>query len=354
MTRNFVYNKQELVLGQLRREILNGEHGVPGDPFKTVRGIAKEFGVAPVTAQRVVNRLKTEGFLQTRRKRLLIDSRHIVANRGATRRIGLLVTNVDNTFFSRLITAVELSGRRRSVEVVSAGSNYDCEHEKQQLAMLASSGADGFLIAPAHDERSAANLAELKLPFVLVGRVVKGTAADVVMVHDFEAGRLAARHLIEKRCRKFIYIGMSNYQYDKRFKGFAYELSGHQLGIAPEAIIRIDALSNDDPLTPELLRVLAAGGKTGVFCYHDLLAVRALRCARISHLNVPEEVAIVGMDDLPIAVEVYPSLTSIAYPLRQIADNALDILLRRIDRTVSGRGTANYLVPDLIVRESSQ
>lgn len=354
MSRRFVHNKQQLVLSQLRREILNGEHGVPGVPFKTVRAIAEEFGVALVTAQRVADGLKAEGFLRVQRKRLLIDSRHIVSGGGANRRIGLLVTNVDNTFFSRLINEVELSGRRRSVEVLSAGSNYDCEHEKQQLAMLASSGADGFLIAPAHDERSAANLAELKLPYVLVGRGVRGVDADQVMVHDFEAGRLAAKHLVEKGCRRFIYLGMSNYRYDRRFRGFSHELARHRFGIAPEAVVRVDALQSDDPLTPELLKSLATGAKTGVFCYHDLLAVRVLRCARISHLRVPEELAVVGMDNLPIAVDVYPSLTSVAYPLRQIADNALDILLRRIEQKDSGCGTVNYLVPDLIVRESSQ
>lgn len=345
-------NKQEAVIARLREEIASGEHGVTGEPFMTVRNLAEEFNVALATAQKIVNRLKNEGILESRHKRLRIASRNIPGNSEIPCRIALLVTNVDNPFFSRLINAVELSGRRRKMEVVTAGSDYSCGHEKSQLEMLRSSGADGFLIAPAHDEMSAANLLALQLPFVLIGRQVDGIDCDVVMVNDFEAGRMAAQHLVQQGCRKFFYIGVNNYQLDQRRDGYIYELSQHGYKITGDALIYSNAVGDDNSLQA-LPKKIAPGVKTGIFCYHDMLAIRAMRNIRLNHLDIPEQVSVVGMDNLPIAMEVFPSLSSIDYPIAQIAENAVEILLRRIKYGTDEHSSVNYIAPRLIKRESS-
>ena len=152
-------------------------------------------------------------------KRLNIAGQRVVA--AGTRRVGVLVTNIDNPFFSRLLNAIELSGRRRGVEIISAGSNYDLAHEERQLQMLSGSGADAFLVCPAHDVKSGAVLRRLNQPFVLIGRRVRELDADVIMVNDFEAGRMAARHLWEQHCRSFAYVGISNFPTIWRFGGFS-------------------------------------------------------------------------------------------------------------------------------------
>ncbi len=345
-------NKQEAVIARLRGEIARGEHGVTGEPFMTVRNLAEEFNVALATAQKIVNRLKEEGILESRYKRLRIASRDISDHLEAPCRIALLVTNVDNPFFSRLINAVELSGRRRKVEVVTAGSDYNCEHEKSQLEMLRSSGADGFLIAPAHDEMSVANLKGIQIPFVLIGRQVHGIDCDVVMVNDFEAGRMAAQHLIQQGCRKFFYIGLNNFQIDRRRDGYIFELSQHGYKINPEMLIYTNVHGDDNSLQEQLGK-MNTKFKTGIFCYHDMLAIRTMRQIRINHLNIPEQVSVIGMDNLPIATEVFPSLSSIDYPISQIAENAVEILLRRIKYGVDNHPSVNYIAPRLIKRESS-
>lgn len=345
-------NKQDTVASRLRAEIRRGEHGVAGEPFMTVRHIAGEFDVALATAQKIVNRLKKEGMLESHRKRLRIASRKDGGREDLNCRLGLLVTNVDNPFFSRLINAIELSGRRRTVEVVTAGSDYNCAHERDQLEMLRSSGADGFLIAPAHDECSAQTLRELSLPYVLIGRQVKGVDCDVVMVNNFEAGRIAAAHLVEQGCRHFFYTGIRNFHIDQRKEGFFYELSQHGFKAGPKSMIDMQATGGDD-LAIEQFEGIGNHGKTGIFCYHDMLAIRVLRLVKLNHLEVPGQVAIVGMDNLPVSTEVFPSLSTIDYPISQMAENAVDMLLRRIKYNPAGHPSVNYMAPRLVKRESS-
>ena len=218
--------------------------------------------------------------------------------------------------------------------------------------MLENSGEGGFLVCPAHDIDSAPALRSLGLPFVLIGRRVAGVDADTVMTNDFEAGRLAAIHLIEQRCSDYLYMGISNFRNDMRFRGFAFELHQRGVELSGERHLRVD-VDRDESDLPEYLARLHRGGKTGVFCYHDLFALRMIRAARLCKFSIPREVSVVGFDDLPIASEVYPSLTSISYPLAGIAENALEMLLRRLHGANDGPGATNYLDPTLVVRESS-
>lgn len=339
------------IVKEIGAEIRNGEHGAPGTAFMTVRELCDVFDISLVTAQRIVNRLKEDGLLVRSGRRTSIAARSM-HGAAASCRIGVVVTKIDNPFFSWLLNALELAGRRRGLELISAGSDYNVRHEEHLFRMLENSGAGGFLVCPAHDIDSAPALRNLTLPFALIGRRVAGVDADTVMTNDFEAGRLAAIHLIEQRCSDYLYMGISNFRNDMRFRGFAFELHQRGVELSGERHLRVD-VDRDESDLPEYLARLHRGGKTGVFCYHDLFALRMIRAARLCKFSIPREVSVVGFDDLPIASEVYPSLTSISYPLAGIAENALEMLLRRLHGANDGPGATNYLDPTLVVRESS-
>lgn len=331
----------------LLSEIGERRHGGVGDAFMPTRRLAAELSISLVSAHRLVQRLSQEGYLIRQGKRLYLTA---AGGSGGVRRIGALVTNIDNPFFSRLLNRLEFCGRKSGVEIISAGSDYSLEHECQQIQMLAESGAERFLICPAHDELSAATLHDLRHPFVLVGRRVGGVQAPVVMVDDELGGSLAARHLLASGCRQFLYVGLRNFIHDRRLQGFCAELQ-RSLGGAelPLRVLHVDGHHDQGELTAGL-RVSRPQGRLGVFAYHDILAVRVLRSARLSGMEVPGEVAVVGFDNLPIAVEVYPSLSSIAYSMTQIAEKALALLS---GPAVSGIEQTILIEPRLIIRESS-
>lgn len=331
----------------LRSEIRERRHGGPGDVFMPTRQLAEELSISLVSAHRLVRRLSLEGYLFRQGKRLFLSATAVVT---PVRRVGALVTNIDNPFFSRLLNRLEVCGRKSGMEIISAGSDYSLEHERQQLQMLTESGAEGFLICPAHDELSAATLHDLRSPYVLVGRKVAGIQAPIVMVDDSLGGSLAARHLLAIGCRQFLYVGLRNFVHDRRQQGFCAELRRCQGELElPLRVLQVDGSHDQGELTA-VLRASRAHGRLGVFAYHDVLAIRVLRSARLSGMEVPGELAVVGFDNLPIAVEMYPSLSSIAYSMTQIAEKALELL----SSLVRSEQEQTVLVePRLIIRESS-
>lgn len=342
--------KTRQVVAQLQAEIASGEHGVVGDPFMTVRSLAEAFGISLVTAHCVTTELKRLGILKR------VGKRHLLAHRDDLTqdlhcKIGVLVTNLDNPFFSSLLNALEQAGRRHRVGILAVGSDYDLNHEKSQLAMLKASSVDGFLICPAHDEQSRANLEGLDKPYVLIGRQIKGLESNVVMVENFTAGCKVAQHFLETGCEDFFYLGLDYFAHDDRLHGFSFELKEHGFDLTKSRIHRLR--HRNGQLNPDLLKTIYRGRRTGVFCYHDLVALRAIRGARLCNYRIPQDIAIVGFDDLPVASEVFPSLSSVAYPLNQIVENALRILLDRILRPYNREPEVCSLNARLIVRESS-
>ena len=284
--------KSTVIFQQLVSAISRGEYGDVNTPFITIRELCTAYGISPVTAQKIVDQLKVRGILARSGKRLLIASRKDDSDR--KRRIGALVTDLDNPFFSRLLNAAELAGRRRTIEVISAASNYDLQHERHQLDMLRKSGADGFIICPTHDVQSAETLNQLERPFVLVGHQVRDVNADVVQVDDFLAGRKVAQHLCDQRCAEFLYLGQGSFQNDLRCCGFLFELRDKGYVLPSDCCFSMTAHHESDDLMQWICRHVS-GKRVGIFCYHDLLAARVIRIARLCKLEVPQNLAVIWL-----------------------------------------------------------
>ena len=341
-------NRRSGVVRQLEKELRRGDHGAVGTAFMTVRSIAEVFGVSPVTAQRCADDLKAAGLLYRDGKRLRVGAAAVPI--GRKRRIALLVTESHNQFFGQLMSCVEKCGAAHGLDVVCAGSDYDAAAERRQLAMLTDAGTDGFLICPASETESAANVAGLNRPFVLVGRELIDFKADAAKVGNFNAGRKIARHLLRSGCGSFAYAGISHNHFDERRAGFAAQLREAGFTLPARSV-----LDTEDDITPESLTRIctsSGGARTGLFCYHDLAAARAIRCAKIAGLPIPDQLAVAGFDDLPLAAELYPSLTSMSYPIMELAGNAVGLLLRRMADPESGF-TTESVEAEVVPREST-
>ncbi|MBR4222461.1 MAG: substrate-binding domain-containing protein [Victivallales bacterium] len=94
-------------------------------------------------------------------------------------------------------------------------------------------------------------------------------------------------------------------------------------------------------------------GRLGLFCYHDLFAIRAINLCHQLGIQVPAEVAIAGFDDLPAAAETYPALTTVSYPVQDMARLAFETLYTKIRFGKLGGGISRYLDSELVIREST-
>ncbi len=342
---------------ELKNDILSGKFGVPGDYFISVRAIADTRGVSLKTAQRIMMLLKEDGFVVLKgNKHELADTSRLAHQQSNVKDnlIGLVVTNLENPFFAILAKEVELSAGRAGFKLMMASSNYDFQREKEIIGMFQNAGVAGIIICPVQDDLSAQYYASLHTPYILVGRRPDGSDADAVLVHNFNAGRMVANHFVSNHYRNFGYFGLNQFHPNPRFSGYIAELEELGYGVKTENIVKADPKNFDDA-TPELKKMLTRAAKpVAIFCFHDLLAAKLLRVCRELKLKIPDDVGICGFDNLPVASAMMPSLTTVAYPISDMAQIAVERLKRKISNEDNSKQFSCFLEPNLVIRESTE
>lgn len=341
---------------ELKKEISAGKFGVPGNYFISVRTIADTREVALKTAQRIMTLLKEEGIVILKGNKYALTTN---ANPRAAGPVGkndmlsLVVTNLENPFFAILAKEVEMAAKRAGFRLMMASSNYEFMREKEAIAMFQDAGTAGIIVCPAQNKDASAYYAGLKVPYLLIGHHPEHWDADAVLVHNFNAGRMVADHFIDNHYLNFGYFGLAQFHPNPRFDGYKSKLDEYGYSI-PESTIVLAEPKNISSATEKLKLMLSFAVKPlAVFCFHDLLAEKLIGICREIKLRVPEDVAICGFDNLPIAIMVTPSLTTVAYPISEMAEIAVERIIRKISGANSGKTFTCYIEPNLVIRESS-
>ena len=335
--------KQNDIYKQLVSEITGGQLGDAGEIFPTVRSLSESFGASPVTIQKVIHRLRDAGLI-------VRDGRGMKIARGAKElcRIGIIVPQLDNPFYSRLLNEFEREGTKRGIDILSAGGAEDPERSRHILQVFAKNKAEGICICASSFDT---NLLSINIPVIGIGNRSLLQNFPVVEVDNIRAGEIAAEHLISQGCRDFFYVSHTHITQDDRMLGFSRALARRGFHLPQSHILS----ENENMQSDELVNFFQNNLSTfpaGVFCYHDLWAMRVLRATHFLSLKVPDDIAVVGFDNLPICTETLPPLSSIAYPFRKLAEGALDILNEiRSGKDVGLRRT--LLEPQLVIRQSS-
>ena len=243
--------------------------------------------------------------------------------------------------------------------------NADRRLESEIVDYFISLGASGIFAAP---NIIADNdlYAYCPLPLVSIGRKLDIRNCDNIQVNNYEAGVQVADHLLSTGCRCFIYIGLKDMMPgDPRLKGYADRLAQNGYRLTEENIMLVNSLANRGSDGAPLSRMLFTlmknrrpDEKTGVFCYHDLLASDTLQSVKLNNaslpapVRIPDDVAIVGFDDLPIASVTSPPLTSVAYRYHNMAVTSMSVMLDYIGNPLHVPGT--HVIPSsLRIREST-
>ena len=336
--------KQDDIYKQLLSEITGGQLGNAGDAFPTVRSLSESFGVSPVTIQRVIHRLNDAGLIIRHGRGMKIACEP----QKEQHRIGIIVPQLDNPFYSRLLNEFEKEGAKRGIEILSAGCADDIERKKHILNLFTHNKVEGVCVcANSDDITQHLN----NIPVVGIGNRSLLHNFPVVEVDNIRAGEMAAEHLISQGCRDFFYVTNSILQQDDRMFGFTKALSRRGFLLPQNHILAEKENAQGDSLI-NFFKERISKFPAGVFCYHDLWAMRVLRATHFLSLKVPDDIAVVGFDNLPICTETLPPLSSIAYPFRKLAEGALDILNEiRSGKDVGLRRT--LLEPQLVIRQSS-
>ncbi|MFG1815364.1 LacI family DNA-binding transcriptional regulator [Kribbella sp. NPDC049174] len=321
-----------------------------GVSVRTVSNVVNDFPqVAPETRARVQRALDELGYQPNAVARTL--------RRGRSGLIALVLPELDVPYFAELTRAVIEQAAAAGYTVVVDQTDADPVRERE-LVMRGSRAAmfDGLIFNPLALGGADLRDRPSSTPVVLLGeRVVQG-GLDHIMVDNVGAAELATRHLIDLSRQRIAAIGdqsdESRQTGQLRTQGYRNALRAAGLEVIPELIRPTEFFHRADGAAAMADLLALPDPPDAVFCYNDLLALGALRTILSRGLRVPEDIALVGFDDIEDGRYSTPSLTTIRPDKTQIAKHAVQLLLGRLDGDESAPAevAADY---DLVVREST-
>jgi LacI family transcriptional regulator len=305
--------------------------------------------VAPATRQRVLDAIRELGFVRNESARQL--------RAGRSRTIGLIVLDVANPFFTDVARGAERLADDNDSMVVLANSDEDPERERRHLEQLEEQRVLGVLITPVESTSPHIDrLASRGTPVVLVDR---GASRDQcsVAVDDVLGGKLAGGHLLEQGHRRIAYVGgpATIAQVADRRAGLERALADEGRSTTDLTVIAAPSLTVEEGRRAgEQIGAMPVDERpTAAFCANDLLALGFLQEMTRQGLRVPDDVAIVGYDDISFAAAAAVPLSSIRQPREELGRTAVELLLDEADNRDDHRHRQILFQPDLVIRESS-
>jgi len=327
----------------------------------TIRDVASRAGVSIATVSRVINNSPHKVHGATRRRVLRSVVRlgyhpNAIARglrRGTSHSIALIVPDITNPFFPAIARGVEDAARRHGFAVVLGNTDGDPQRERAYLDILRTRWVDGVLFAGVGGE--VGDLHELMaegVPAVLIARDVGGGQIDTVLTDGFAGLRLGTTHLLRLGHRRIAFLGGPRGLPVARERLNGYRRALREFRLQPDHHMIVSGDFRVDGGRAAMARLLARDRPfTAVVAANDLMAIGAMEVLRAAGRRIPEDVAVVGFDDIPFAAFVDPPLTTVAQPTYRLGALAVERLLALMRGEVGGPRRI-VLQPQLVVRRS--
>jgi len=304
-----------------------------------MREVAERAGVSVTTVSHVINntrpvnpetRTRVEEAMHTLGYRPNVLARSL--RRGVTHTIGIILPDSANPYFAQVVRGIEDTSFAQGYSVILCNSDNNLEKEHHYTNVLVEKQVDGIIFVAAG--LSADNIYKLqarRVPVVIVDRHVPDVQVDEVLADNQHGGRLATRHLIDLNHRAIACIagptGLRSSS--ERVEGYRLALESAGIVFDPKWVVEGDFQYQSG----------YAGAKelfdhrpppTAIFACNDLMAIGAYRFAHENNLRVPEQLSIVGFDDVRLAAYTNPPLTTVRQSKHEMGSRAAKLLLDRI------------------------
>jgi len=309
---------------------LNGRHDVNNATREKVLQIANELGYIP-------------------------DRAAVSLRKKETYTVGIIVEDNSNPFWSEVLRWIEKMAKERGYHLLFANTNRDYKSEVDSIKIFLERRLDGLLIVPTEvSYEDLIDLSNKSIRFVVMGRDIKNLKVSMVYTDDVYGGYIAVKHLIERGCKKIAFIGAQRYNSSSklRYEGYRKALEEHEIKIDDDLVKFNDDLQGSFSLEVDksynsLLSLIKKGVHfDGVFAYNDVMAFGVLRALNESHFSVPNDVKIIGYDDILYSSIISPKLTTIRTNKKLLGETAFTLLFEPTIRKVP-------LAGELVVRETT-
>lgn len=323
----------------------------------TIKDVASQCGVSVATVSRVINNSELVAGDTKEKVMKAIDELGFIPNtlaRGLSTKksntIGAIVPNIANPFFGEIIEGVEQIASERNYNIIIINSGYNREKVFKDIMVLRGREVDGIIMSSADvDEKSLDALYNDRFPFVLTGPVDYRYPVNYVSVDNEEGTRIAVEHLIKLGHKRIGYIssGKDNYIDLLRFEGYKKALTLHKLPIDPN----IYFYEHPQKEVKKMKNMDQASRPTALFAFNDHIALDYMEALERNDIKIPDEMAIVGFDNIKMASHYAINLTTVDNRQIEFGRMATEMLLDMID---GDRAKTQQIIrtPQLVVRRS--
>lgn len=297
----------------------------------SIREVAELAGVSPATVSRVIN--GTAKVAPEKKDRILkvIEETNFVPNelarslyKKSTKLIGLVIPSLQNPYFTQLAGELSQAAEACGYHVFLCDVGTDPEKIKSALQMLMSKAVDGIVLAVSGPEVEA-YLPQCTIPIVAVDCMERSEYVRASLYCDYYAGgRMAAEHLLDSGCRHMVCIKSDQNLFSARMRYQGYRDVCAQRGVEERTVDCDYDFQSGLTMTEELLKKYP--DVDGILACNDIVAISTYKILHKKQIHVPEQIQLVGFDDIHLTRLMSPELTTVHQPIREMARRAVELL----------------------------
>lgn len=306
--------------------------------MSSIREVAKLAGVSPATVSRVMN--GTANVVPEKRERVLaaIAQTDFVPNEVArtlfkksSKTIGLIIPSIRNPYFTQLADFLDALAEQNGYRLSLYNVGRDPEKQRAAIQMLVAANADGVIYAAETDVLHEP-LKSCPIPVVALDTRLSGEYAQACIYADYYQGaRLAVEHLLDCGCKSIVCIKGPQQVYSARCRYEAYRDVCCERELAEQTVTCEYDFGEGLAVTETLLEKFPE--VDGILACNDIVAISAYKVLHQRKIAVPQQIQLVGFDDIDLSTLMSPELTTVRQPLREMAEKAMEQLIRRDNET---------------------
>lgn len=328
----------------------------------SIRDVAELAGVSTATVSHVINGTRYVSSELTERVRAALleldyqpDAVARSLRRGETLTIGLIVPSLEIPYFASVAYSIERAASNHGYNIILCNSDWQRSKEVVHLQNLIARRVDGLIcISAGMSTDQIEPVVNAGTPVVTFERPLLGSGLDAVSIDNYRGAYSATKHLLELGHRRIAVVtGLSMSTLgSERLKGYQQALLEAGIEADPDLVFSGDYLPKTGRDATEWFLELEAG-PTAIFAFNDLMAIGVLQVLSEQGVHVPEGIAVVGFDDIPLSQYTSPALTTIRQPLEEMGNIAVELLLERIWSEEPYEAKHVKLEPKLVIRAST-
>ncbi len=330
----------------------------------TIKDIAKHLGLSVSTVSRALNNnenikketrdliMETARVLNYRSNPIGLSLRH-----GVTSTIGVLVPEMITPFASEVIFGIQETLNKKEYKVIIAQSDEDPEKERENLLLMENFMVDGIIICPCDYKTNKSEYLRLQasgVPIVFYDRIPFGMDVPNVIVDDYRESFFMVEYLIRSGRKKIVYIQGPGYIYNtvERARGYKDALKKFGIPFDNSLVIKTGMTFDDGRLAAEKL-MKSNTSFDAIFTFTETLALGTMNYLKSNQVKIPSDVAVASFSGTVLSTVVYPQLTSVEQPKKEMGETAANLILEKINNP-SASNKKIVLSSELKLRASTE